>query len=554
MLKELTIENLAVIEKASIAFGDKLNVFTGETGAGKSILIGGINAILGGRVNKDIVRAGAEKAVVIGLFDDIPEAVNGILEQNGFSACDELLVQRDISADGKSTARINGRITTAAILKEVAVGLINIHGQHDNQLLMNTDVQRDILDRYAGNEELIAQYRSAFKEFSSISRQIKELAKRSMLEQEKADILRARLTEIDAYKFSPDEEETVNGNLTRLRNAELLQGNLYKALSAISGDDDNSGAYVLLEQTVEGVNALCDTFPEFNNISERISGLLIEIEDIREEIASHLPDDGEDTAAQLSFYEERLSGIQKMRRRFGMDISELLEKADEWRSELYNFDNSDDVIEELSEKKRTVGEQVKKLAAKITGTRKTAAAELAGRISEQLAFLDMPDIRLEFSVTQDKVTMNGMDFVEMLISVNKGEELKSMSRIASGGELSRIMLAVKNVLAQTDNINTMIFDEIDTGISGRAAHKVGIKLHEAAQNRQILCVTHLAQIAAMADTHLLIKKTSNDTRTFTDITTLDFDGRKREIARIISGDESSAVSLENAEELLKQKC
>lgn len=552
MLRELTIENLAVIEKASITFGNKLNVFTGETGAGKSILIGGINAILGGRVSKDIVRAGADKATVIGLFNDIPQSVNDTLEQNGYPACEELLVQRDISADGKSTARLNGRTATAAILREITVGLINIHGQHDNQLLMNTDNQREILDRYAGNDELLAQYRSAFKEFSNLSRQIRELVRKKQTDSDKAELLRERLAELDKYGFEENEEETVNANLTRLRNIEFLQTNLYKAVTAVSGDDEseNVGAYSLLETAAESINAVSEALPELSGLSERVSDILVELEDIRNEIAALIPDDSEDNEGQLGFYEERLSNILRLKRKYAMDIPELLSKAEQWRKELYEFDNSDDLTDQLSEQKKLCGERVKNLAQLLTESRKKAADELAKRISEQLTFLDMPDIRLVFSVTQDKVTMNGMDNVEILISVNKGENLKSMSKIASGGELSRIMLAVKNVLAQTDNIGTMIFDEIDTGISGRAAHKVGIKLHEAAQNRQILCVTHLAQIAAMADTHLLIRKTSGSERTYTRITELDFDGRKHEIARIISGDENSEVSLKNAEELL----
>lgn len=553
MLRELSIENLAVIEKASIPFGEKLNVFTGETGAGKSILIGGINAILGGRVSKDIVRAGAEKAVVAALFDNLPPRVGDILTQYGLSAEDELVIQREISSDGKSTARINGRATTAAILREVAVELINIHGQHDNQLLMSNDKQREILDSYANADEILTKYRTAFKEFSAISRRIKELSRQSSLELEKAEMLRERINEIDSYKFTRGEEASVNENLSKLRNFEAIQSSLYSALSAITGDDEEAGAYSLLQRTRDSLNSLADASADFAGISERVSQLLIDLEDIREDIAQQILDENEDISAQLGFYEERLSDILRMKRKYSCELDELIEKTEKWREELDAIDNSDDVLEQLTEQKKTAGEQVKHLAAQLTDMRKKAAEELAARISDELTFLDMPDIRLVFDIKQDKVTLNGMDNVEMLISVNKGEELKPMSKIASGGELSRIMLAIKNVLAETDNIQTMIFDEIDTGISGRAAQKVGIKLHEAAQSRQILCVTHLAQIAAMADTHLLIKKTSDDSRTYTKITQLDFDGRKRELARIISGDETNEISLENAEVLLKRE-
>lgn len=553
MLRELSIENLAVIEKASIAFDDKLNVFTGETGAGKSILIGGINAILGGRVSKDIVRAGADKAVVTGLFDDLPQTVVNKLTENGFTAEDELLLQRDIHSDGKSTARINGRATTVSILRDIAAELIDIHGQHDNRLLMDGDNQREILDNYGRNGELLSEYGAAFKEFSALSRKIKEVSRKKTESLEKAELLRERLEELDRYNFSADEEETTKQKLEQLRNAEYISENLYNAQTAISGDDDTDGAYSLLERCRDSVSSLSDTMPELEKLSERISDMLVELEDIREEIAQRIPDDDEDTAGMLSVYEERLSVILRLRRKYGAELPEILENSEKWRTELYEIDNGDDIIEELTEKKKEAGEKVKQLAAELTKSRKKAADELAKRISSELAFLDMPDIRLVFDISQDKVTLSGMDKVEMLISVNKGEELKPMSKIASGGELSRIMLAIKNVLADTDKLHTMIFDEIDTGISGRAATKVGIKLHEAAKNRQILCVTHLAQIAAMADTQLLIKKTSDDKRTYTAVTKLDFDGRKREIARIISGDENDPISLENAEMLLTRK-
>ena len=553
MLRELSIENLAVIEKASIAFDDKLNVFTGETGAGKSILIGGINAILGGRVSKDIVRAGTEKAVVTGLFDDLPESVRTKLGDNGFAVDDELLLQRDIHADGKSTARINGRATTVAILRDIASELIDIHGQHDNRLLMDGDNQREILDSYGKNSGLLSEYATAFKEFSALSRKIKEVSRKKTESLEKAELLRERLEELDRYNFSADEEETVKQKIEELRNAEYISENLYNAQTAISGDDDTDGAYSMLEHCKNSVSSLSETIPELDKLAERISDMLVELEDIREEIVQRIPDEDEDTAGMLGVLEERLSVILRLQRKYGTDLAQILENSEKWRNELYEIDNGDDIIEELTEKKKEAGEKVKRLATELTSRRKKAADDLAKQISAELTFLDMPDIRLVFDISQDKVTLSGMDKVEMLISVNKGEDLKPMSRIASGGELSRIMLAVKNVLAETDKLHTMIFDEIDTGISGRAAAKVGLKLHEAAENRQILCVTHLAQIAAMADTQLLIKKTSDEKRTYTGITKLDFEGRKREIARIISGDENDPISLENAEMLLLRK-
>ena len=353
MLRELSIENLAVIEKASIAFDDKLNVFTGETGAGKSILIGGINAILGGRVSKDIVRAGTEKAVVTGLFDDLPESVRTKLSDNGFAVDDELLLQRDIHADGKSTARINGRATTVAILRDIASELIDIHGQHDNRLLMDGDNQREILDSYGKNSGLLSEYATAFKEFSALSRKIKEVSRKKTESLEKAELLRERLEELDRYNFSADEEETVKQKIEELRNAEYISENLYNAQTAISGDDDTDGAYSMLEHCKNSVSSLSETIPELDKLAERISDMLVELEDIREEIVQRIPDEDEDTAGMLGVLEERLSVILRLQRKYGTDLAQILENSEKWRNELYEIDNGDDIIEELTEKKKS---------------------------------------------------------------------------------------------------------------------------------------------------------------------------------------------------------
>ena len=549
MLRELSIENLAVIEKASIAFDDKLNVFTGETGAGKSILIGGINAILGGRVSKDIVRAGTEKAVVTGLFDDLPESVKAKLSDNGFAVDDELLLQRDIHADGKSTARINGRATTVAILRDIASELIDIHGQHDNRLLMDGDNQREILDSYGKNSGLLSEYATAFKEFSALSRKIKEVSRKKTESLEKAELLRERLEELDRYNFSADEEETVKQKIEELRNAEYISENLYNAQTAISGDDDTDGAYSMLEHCKNSVSSLSDTIPELDKLAERISDMLVELEDIREEIVQRIPDEDEDTAGMLGVLEERLSVILRLQRKYGTDLAQILENSEKWRNELYEIDNGDDIIEELTEKKKEAGEKVKRLATELTSRRKKAADDLAKRISAELTFLDMPDIRLVFDISQDKVTLSGMDKVEMLISVNKGEDLKPMSKIASGGELSRIMLAVKNVLAETDKLHTMIFDEIDTGISGQTAMKVAEKMAKISRNHQVICISHLSQIAAMADSHYLIKKTADENSTTTSIKKLTRQQSIEELLRINGGSGITEAGLIHATEM-----
>lgn len=552
LLKELYIENLAIIEKASISFCDKLNIFSGETGAGKSILIGGINAIMGGRVTKDIVRAGAEKSVIIGLFDDLQDSVIKKLDEYGFSCEDELMLQRDISADGKSTARINGRVTTAAVLKEIVSELINIHGQHDNQILLNADKQREILDNYGNLKSILNEYRDSFKSFSAISRRIKKLQEENLLDDEKAEILRERINEIDDVKPEKGEEAEVEQKLSALRNSEKIQKSLFTAYLNISGDDEIIGGIQLLENAKNSLSDIVGFLPESETLIGRLDSLIIELNDIENEIFPLINEDDGDGKV-LSYYEERISQLLRLKRKYGKDIEEIIDDYDDWKEQLFELENREDIIDRLLDEKKEIGEKVKTSAKKITEKRKVTAKNLVDRISKELEFLDMPNVVLVFDIKQDKVTINGIDNVEMLISVNKGEKPKPISKIASGGELSRIMLAIKNVLANNDDIPTMIFDEIDTGISGRAAQKVGIKLSEIAQKRQVLCVTHLAQIAAMADNHLLIEKKTENNRTYTEVYPLEYEGRKREIARIISGDMESDITLKNAEELLKRK-
>lgn len=551
MLKELYIENLAIIEKANISFGDKLNIFSGETGAGKSILIGGINAILGGRVSKDIVRAGAVKAIVSGLFDEVPVGVKDKLVEYGFDSDDELMLQREIALDGKSTARINGRAVTVAVLKEIAENLINIHGQHDNQILLNSENQRDILDNYGNLGAMLDEYAQCFKDFSALSRQIKKLQNDNKIDNDKALFLREKIEDVKSFEFKKGEESEVESKLSALRNAEKIQKALYSAYSGISGADDESGSIQLLENARNSIGEICTFIPDCDDIKNRINSLVIELYDIESEISSYITED-EDESKQLTYYEERMSEILRVKRKYNCDLDELIDKLESWQEELYSLENHDDIIENLLEQRKEKGEKVKHLANEITLKRKQTAEILVAKVADELQFLDMPNVLLVFDISQDKVTVTGMDKVEMLISVNKGENPKPISKIASGGELSRIMLAIKNVLANNDEIPTMIFDEIDTGISGRAAHKVGVKLSEIAQKRQVLCVTHLAQIAAMADNHLLIEKKTENERTFTQVKTLDYEGRKREIARIISGDESD-ITLKSAEELLSRK-
>lgn len=553
MLKELYIENLAVIEKATISFCEKLNVFSGETGAGKSILIGGINAVLGSRTGRDIVRTGESKAVITALFDNIPSSTVFKLNENGYSYDGELLLQREISNDGKSTARINGKITTAAVLKEIASELIDIHGQHDTAILMSTDNQRQILDSYGGLEEKLSEYREVFRSFSHVSKEVKAIQQEIQERDEKISSLSEKIEDVEGYELKLGEEKEVADKLESARGFEAYQQALTEAYGSINGYDEAAGAVSLIRGACASLGKIAkeeDEADEMSILLQRLKVALIEIEDIVLELSGKIND--EYSAESLTDLENRLSDILLLKRRYRMESDELIEALKTWKQQLEELKESDDILEELNEKRRRLADEVKKRAQEISDLRKQAADKLVKEITGELVFLDMPNVRFVFDFQKDKISITGMDKVEMLISVNKGEEPKPMNKIASGGELSRIMLAVKNVLASADNVPTMIFDEIDTGISGRAAHKVGIKLSEIAEKRQVLCVTHLAQIAAMGDRHLLIEKKSDDKRTYTNVHALDYEERKREIARIISGDSDNEITLKSAEELLKR--
>lgn len=550
MLKELDIENLAVIEKATISFCDKLNVFSGETGAGKSILIGGINAVLGGRIGRDIVRTGESKAIVTALFDSVPPSVAEKLRESGYTDDTELLLQREISADGKSTARINGKVATVAVLKEIASNLIDIHGQHDTAILMSTENQRRILDTYAGLEEKLTDYRTSFREFSHISKTVKSLQQQMSEKEKRIEELTERITDVESYKLRPGEEAETAQKLETARSLEHIQNALSAAYANISGFDDGSCAVNMIRDASLELSKISGTVSGVDELSARLSGLLIDLEDIGSEVSRYLSD--EYYSESLPELETRMSDILLLKRRYKLDIDQLLTELASWKRELNDLQNSDNTLEELTAKRKQLADEVKTKAQEISDIRKKAADALVNEITEELNFLDMPNVKFVFDFQKDKITLTGMDHVEMLISVNKGEEPKPMHKIASGGELSRIMLAIKNVLASADDIPTMIFDEIDTGISGRAAQKVGIKLSEIAQKRQVLCVTHLAQIAAMGDHHLLIEKQTDEIRTYTNVRSLDFEERKHELARIISGNPDSEITLKSAEELLKR--
>lgn len=551
MLKELYIENLAVIEKADIDFGEKFNIFSGETGAGKSILIGAINAILGGRVHKDVIRTGTDKAVVTAVFDYIPKKTTEKLIEYGYEADGELLIRREISADGKGSVKICGKPATAAILKEVAGSLIDIHGQQDNRILVDNTNQRELIDSFGGLTDKISDYGELFREFSKLSKRIKKLEEEAAEKDIRLEGLKKAIDEIEKLRLKKGDEAIITEKLNRARNMEEINRALLGTLSAISGDEETSGITDLLSSSVERLNGISEYIPECNGLSKRISDLIIELDDIGTEVSRLLPDSDEEE--DLSSLEEKMSGILWLKRKYNKELDEILDSCEDMKEELRALSEADNTISTLNEERKKLGDEVKAVAMEISEERKVAAKRLSDEISEQLRFLDMPDVRLEFLITRGKITVNGMDSVEMMISVNKGEDLKPISKVASGGELSRIMLAVKSVSAENDDTPTMIFDEIDTGISGMAAKKVGKKLSEIAQKRQVICVTHLAQIAALSDNHLLIKKNTDNERTYTTVHTLNYDEKLHEIARIISGNSDSMASLKNAEELIRNK-
>ncbi len=548
MLRELSIENLAVIEKASARFGESFNVFTGETGAGKSILIGGINAILGQRTTKDIVRTGAQKAVITALFDELSEEVRAKLSELGFSAEDDLLLTREIFADGKSAARINGRTATASMLKEIGSMLVDVHGQHENRILMSNDNQRDILDNYAGLSGELEEYRVKYREFARTSKRLKTLQDEANTRALKIEHLTAVIEDLNLLELEKGDGERLEQELSRVqRNADIVKASIgaYNCLSS----DGEPAACDMLQSAAKLLAGIADVEPRAKELYERLTAVIPEVNDIADEVFSL---GGDDVELQMQELTDKVSAIKHAKRKYNMDADELVDYLDECRDELAELSTADDEIELLAEKKRSLAEEVKSLAEGLSERRKKAADEISEEICRQLSFLDMPNVRIIFALNAEKIAINGKDSVELLISANAGEEPRPLNKIASGGELSRIMLAIKSVLADHDNIPTLIFDEVDAGISGRAAQKVGVKLSETAAKRQVLCITHLAQIAAKADTHLLIEKQTEDGRTFTHITQLDHDGRIHELARIIDGSGESESALAAAEEMLKK--
>lgn len=551
MLSELYIENLAVIEKATIDFSDKLNVFTGETGAGKSILINGINAILGQRVTKDIVRTGTDKAVISALFTDIGDNVLQVLDELGISAEDgQLFLTREIRSDGGSVARVNSRAVNVSVLKAIGETLVTIHGQHDNQILMAPERHIEILDSYAESEALIEDYHSSFRELQSIAKKINKIkteqSKKEFRMAELADIVE----EINALNIHEGEDKEIEAELNISKNAVAISEALYMAKQLLSGDDDTDGAVEMTQRASKSVEEYTDIMTEISPIYDRLSSAAIEMEDISEEIGSLL-DSLDIDPKRYDFLNQRSDELRRIMKKYGPELDDVLTTLENSQNELDELSGAEQSLDELNKEKERLLAEVSKKAKALSDHRKKAGERFVSQVTEELEFLNMPKVKLVVQQKTGKLTINGMDSIEFLISANLGEEPKPIAKIASGGELSRIMLALKNVIAEKDSIGTLIFDEIDTGVSGRAAQKIGIKLKQISRLRQVLCVTHLAQMAVMADNHLLIEKNIQGDRTVTTVRTLDHEQRKYEIARIMGGENITELMLENAEQYLK---
>lgn len=548
MIKSLHIENIAVIEKTDIDFGTGLNVLTGETGAGKSIIIDAINAILGERTSKDLIRAGCDNAFVSALFCDLSNESLSLLRDNGFDTDQDgnLLITRMLSHGG-SSIKINGRPATATVLKSVSKNLINIHGQHDNQSLLDPDNYYLYLDLLAENSDELQAYYNEFKHFNAVRRELNSQETDEGEKQRRADILQYQIKEIEEANVTPGELNDIKHKLTIAENYEKTLSALNDANYCLNGTDDSDGAVSLVRNAQKYIETAKND--EFSVLEQRLSEVLLNLEDISADIRK-FTDNEEYSNLDSEKLRERLDILHRLMLKYGSDEEKVLEFLENSRAELEKIVCSDKQIADLSKELDASTERLVSLGEKLTESRVDAAQKFSAQVTKVLKLLDMPNVIFTINVNRDRYTKHGCDAVEFLISANAGESVKPLHKIASGGELSRIMLAIKSVLADKDDIDTLIFDEIDTGISGRAADKVGIQLSCVAENRQVICVTHLAQIAAYAENHLLIVKRVENSRTYTNVQTLSYESRIHEIARIMSGTEITENLYNSAKELI----
>ena len=548
MLNLLHIENIAVIEQADIHFDRGFNVLTGETGAGKSIVIDAISAILGERAYRDVIRTGTDRAFVSAVFSDVPNlpwfADNGVdYDEN------ELLLQREIYADGKNVCRVNGRPVTVALLKKLGVQLVQIHGQHDSQQLFDEANHLLYLDLFAKDDVLLAEYSEKYHAVLDVRQEIQRLSMDESEKLRRVETLKFQIEEIERAELRSGEDEELDARRKVLQNSEKLTDGLVKAVSALYGDDDRDGASGLVNEAVHALSKIVRYDDQLAEIHGRISELMYTVQDAAEELRDRL-DELSYSGDELEQIESRLDIIHRLRRKYGNSVDDILVYLEKAREELDEIEFADDRIERLKKQLAALEVDAVKSGLLLREARLKAAKELQKRLGEELSALDMPKAQFVCQFEEQLMAANGLDQMRFLMTANVGEALKPMSKVASGGELARIMLAIKNVMAEQEPVGTLIFDEVDAGVSGRAAQKVAEKLHSVSACKQVLCVTHLPQIAAAADVHLLIEKSEKNGRTYTCVTPLDKDGRKREIARIIGGAEITDTTLKSAEEML----
>ena len=551
MLSSLQIENVAVIQKAEVHFEPGLNVLTGETGAGKSILIDSINAILGNRTSKDLVRTGAAKAVIRAAFEQVPPAVLDKLEQSGYERSEALLLSREITAEGKSSCRINGMPATAAILRELCGGLININGQHDSVGLLNPAHHLDILDDYAQNRTVFQEYYTLYRELVQVKRELDALITDEAEKQRKIDLLQYQVQEIEDAGLTAGEEQTLENRRKVLSNASAIRDRLAQSYALLSGSDDAAGAVDLLGEASNAVDAAAQLDPALTAAAGQLLDLYYNAKDVAADLIGRL--DAYDTNdAELDEVEQRLDLLYRLKRKYGSTVEDVIAFGQKAREELDNIQNSQQRHDALQAEKLRLYAKAREKAEVLTQTRLKAFEELNTRISGTLDFLNMPGVRMTLRHTRGPLASHGQDSIEFYISTNPGEAPKPLAKVASGGELSRITLAIKNAMADKDAVPTVIYDEIDSGVSGKAAGRIGEVLRQSAQGHQILCITHTAQIAALADCHLLIQKNVSNERTYTEIHPLDENGRVEALARLISGDHVTELSRANAREMLQE--
>ena len=553
MLASLKIENVAVIEKAEVTFTPGFNVLTGETGAGKSILIDSINAILGNRTSRELVRSGAAKACIWATFEGIPVSVQKQLEKCGYEPGEDLLLYREISAEGKGSCRVNGMPATAAVVRDISAGLLSIHGQHDSQSLTNPALHLGLLDQYAQNRDIHAAYHKLYRELVTVKRQLDALNASEADKQRRIAALTEEIDAIDAAALTPGEEKTLQERKMVITHAQTILDGLNAAHLALSGDEDGeqAGAADLLGGAVDGLINSARLDETLSSVADRLSELYYGARELATDLADRLDAYGFDPG-ELDMIESRLDTIYRIKNKFGMEVEELLARRDAAAAELETFQSSGKRIAELKAQMQELYKRARAAAETLTQSRLKAFTAMNREMKAALEFLNMPGIRFALKHSRGALASSGQDTVEFLISTNPGEEPKPLAKIASGGELSRIMLAFKSALADRDALPTVIYDEIDTGVSGLAAGRIGQLLHQTAAGHQVLCITHTPQVAAFADNQLLIQKNVRKDRTFTEIHTLDMDGRVQVLARMISGDKVTDLSLANARELIEK--